>query len=160
MEDERFIIGRFDHYYDSVNNKSNVLLAIGVFVATAVAASIAVCKQYLEDTTWTYVWLYAILFVNTVSIVLILKALIPYIDSKGDSLIYFGSIAAMSEKDFQTRFNGQTDSARKEDLTNQIYELAKGLTQKFKWLRIAGLLFLLEALLLLPLIITVTNNLK
>jgi len=46
------------------------------------------------------------------------------------------------------------------DLRTQVHQLSSGLKSKFSLLRIAGILFLLQFILFIPLFILIINNLK
>lgn len=160
MEHERFIIERLDSYYDSVNNKGNVFLAVNVFALGGLFAGLPLCNTYINNCHWTYIWLSLMIFCNIASLLFTLRALIPYTRSYGNSLIFFGSIGLRKQADFLREFTAQDENAIRSDLHNQIYSLSIGLKQKFEWLSKAGWLFFVQAIILLPLFISVTNNLK
>lgn len=160
MEHKRFIIERFDHYYDSINNKANVLLAVSIFIIGGLFACLSGLSTYLKETYWAVCLLIGMLGLTVGSLIATLIALIPYTSKKGDSLIYFGNIRNLTRLEFIKNFEKQDEAGINVDLLGQIYELAGGLQKKFYYLRIASMFLLIEAFFLIPLILIVINNLK
>jgi hypothetical protein len=160
IEHCRFSISRYDGYYDSINNKANVFLAINIFLIGGLFASLALLPNYLNIYSGAAFWILIMLALNIASTLFTLIAIIPYSKTDGNSLVYFGDIAEMKPSTFLKKFSAQQESELCEDLKKQIFYLAKGLGKKFKNLRIAGQLLFIEAIILIPLIICVTKNLK
>lgn len=96
----------------------------------------------------------------SVSLFLTAWALMPFQRSHSSSLIYYGSIAKLSEKTFLKNVREQTDEDVIEDLEKQVYHLSHGLTAKFNRLRWATFALLGSYVILIFTIITLLTNLK
>lgn len=149
-EHGKFIIERFDHYYDSINNKGNFFLTINTFLIGVIVSGYTFLQEKLKLDN-TIQWLIAILaLLGLVSIVFTIWAILPYLKSgnrkKYKSLLFFGSISEYSEIEFIKAFNENTDEAIRQDISRQIYTLAKGLNKKFARLKVAGIFLILEFL--------------
>lgn len=162
MEKERlkFCINRFDHFYDNVNNKSNVLLGLGTFV---IGGLIAIYPYIVEhsncpDMIWPLVLIPGGLAFSALLIVII--AAIPYLSIEKSSLYYFNSIA---NKDFEVYSdeseNFETEEELK-DLKIQVHNLALGLRKKFKRLRIASIFYTIMFVSMVPLFLFILLNFK
>ena len=163
MEKDRllFCIGRFDHYYESVNNKGNVILALSTFL---VGGEITAYPFFVDNINFSIIIM--ILYVMTItvgllSIIMILFATIPYMNcSRKASLLFFSDIAKISGPAFNERSKSLTNADELVDLRSQTHDLAKGLRNKFIKLRIAGSLLILQLALLIPFIILTFRNLN
>ena len=162
MEKERlhFCIGRFDHYYDSVNSKSNVQLGLGIFVTGGLISLYPWMDQTVECTMFVHMLLGAEILLGLGVVLLTLMATTPYLSSPQQSPYFFGSIADITEKQFARRSLRMTNDEESEDLRSQVYALAKGLKSKFQKLRIVSWLLIVQFLLIVPLIIIAFINLK
>jgi len=162
MEKERlkFCIGRFDHYYDSVNTKSNVLLAFEVFITGGLVSLYPFLLGKVNCTICVHLILGALIALGLSAILIIKIATTPYLSPGSGSLFYFGSIANMSEHQFITRSEQMTDPEELTDLRKQTSALAKGLAGKFHKLRIASIMITIQFALFIPLIILILINLK
>lgn len=80
-EELKYVIGRYDHYFDSVNNKGNLYLSINTFILGGVIAG----YFSLEKTYHFGVGILAIfvftLTANMIAIVLTLLAIKPHFKS-------------------------------------------------------------------------------
>jgi len=96
MEKERleYTIGRLDHYFDSVNNKTAVYIAINTFITGGVITLITQIKETMAQHFWLLFVVGVILLLGIFSLIILALASIPYIspNTKIDSLYYFGSI--------------------------------------------------------------------
>lgn len=162
MEKERlrFCIGRFDQYYDSVNAKSNVQLALGIFVTGGLISLYPWMQQKVNCTLGVHLLLGAEILVGLTAVLLTLLATAPYLASRGTSLHYFGCIARLSERQFANQSQRMTDPEEIEDLRAQVSALAKGLRAKFVKLRIVSWLIIAQFILAIPFIVIVYVNLK
>lgn len=160
IEHLQFTISRFDHYYDSINNKGNLFLGVNIFLITGLFAAIAALPTYLKNEGAALFCIALMLSLNIVSLIYTLLSLQPYARTCGSSLVYFGDICQRDLATFQRDFNAQTDDQHMDDLTQQVYYLSRGLQKKFQSLSIAGTLFFVEAVILLPLFFSVIFNLK
>ena len=167
-EHSQFLIDRFDHYYDSVNNKGNFLLAFNTFICGTVIVSykgiIALVSSDSCSWYWLNILLICLLIFALISIAFILSAIYPYLKSGNKSpnsyhsLIFFGSISSLKEDEFINKFKSQTEDSIKEDLIRQIYQLANGLTEKYNKLKYAGYFIYFELGLLLPIFLILVHN--
>ncbi|WP_285011104.1 Pycsar system effector family protein [Pedobacter faecalis] len=162
MEKERlhFCIGRFDQYYDSVNSKSNVQLALGVFVTGGLISLYPWMQQKVDCTLYVHLLLGTEILIGLTAVLLTLMATTPYLASRGNSLHYFGSIAKMSGRKFAGQSQRMTATEEIEDLRTQVSALAKGLRAKFIKLRVVSWLIIAQFILAIPFIVIVYINLK
>jgi len=162
MEKERliFTITRFDNYYNGINNKCAVFLALSTFlVGGLVTAYPAILK--IADCGWCiHVLMAGLIGLGVAIMIVVIRASTPYLDSHKVSLYYFGSIAGMKVSDFKHRSAEEKEDAELADLRSQVHDLACGLKMKFNRLKIAGWLFTIQFVLFIPLLITLIINLK
>jgi hypothetical protein len=162
-EHAKFIIERYDHYYDTVNNKGAFYIALNTFLlgglfAGFIALNDTVSKPY-------YLWLLLVIFAicNLLSSVITILAIHPYVDTTKrptkKSLMFFGSVSIYQRENFVDAFRDQDDERTIKDATTQVWFLARGLTVKFRRLKIAGYLIIAQFIILIPVIYCVTKNL-
>jgi hypothetical protein len=156
----KFCIGRYDHYYDSVNNKSNVYLTLNLFIVGGLVASYT---SILEKVN--YYWVIPALLIGSmvlglVNLLIIILASRPYLTDESDSLLFFQSVDSMGEQDFKNKSKDETEDEELEDLRTQTCKLASGLKSKFKKLYMVGNLFAIQIVSFIPLIILLIKNLK
>jgi hypothetical protein len=162
MEKERlkFCINRFDHFYDNVNNKSNVLLGLGTFVIGGLTAIYPYLSEHSNcpEMIWILILIPGGIAFSALLVVII--ASIPYLSKEKSSLYYFNSIAT---KDFEA-FSGESKNFETEeemtDLKIQVHNLALGLRKKFKRLRIASILYTVMFLSMIPFFLFILLNFK
>jgi hypothetical protein len=163
MEKDRllFCIGRFDQYYDSVNNKGNVILALSTFL---VGSEIAAYPFFLENrilSVYAFILYGLTIMAGFSAIIMILRASIPYTSCEHkSSLWFFRDIANLSSSGFNERSKTLTDDEELMDLRTQTHDLAIGLKKKFYRLKIAGNLLIVQLSLLVPFFTIVYKNLK
>ncbi len=162
MEKERlkFCIERFDHYYDSVNNKSNVILALEIFTVGGLVSLYPFLLDKVNCTLCVYLLLGSLISLGLAAILITKVATTPYLASSSSSLHYFGGIATLDTQQFATLSSQMSDSDELTDLRNQTSALAKGLNGKFIKLRLASILITIQFALFIPLIIMLLINLK
>ena len=165
LEHMKFLIGRFDHYYDSVNNKGSFYIGINTFILGGICVGFSNYCKNVQFGMCTYVVTIVLLITCFTSIFYTLSAMTPFLkisfgSNTDDSLISFGGIAKFEEVDFHSRFKDQTDNKIIEDYQNQIYTLSKGLNDKYKWLQQAGFFLTIEFITLIPLLSLLIYNLK
>jgi len=159
MEKERlkFSIERFDHYYDSVNNKSNIILG---FCTLFFGALIAIHPKIITipGINNTIMVNYAILIsLSYTSMVLLIITSIPYLNSNGKSVHFFQSITSMGKSTFMEKSEKMNELDELKDLRKQVYHLASGLTKKFKRLKIALTILVIQLIFSIPFIILIIN---
>lgn len=139
-EELKFNISRYDHYYDSINNKGNVYLTINIFILGGVISSCYILLPSQEFNICTYLFLVLTIFFNICSSIFTLKAIKPHLSESNPnptSLIFFNDVAEYSTKNHQKLWNDLSAFNWYKDLTNQNQLLAKGLKLKFNNLAIA-----------------------
>jgi len=139
LEELKFAIGRFDHYYDSVNNKGNLYLAVNTFVLGSVIAGYASLNSQFHFSNWILSLLIAVLAANLFSVAYTLAAIKPFLKKKhgSRSMIYFGDVHNASEVTVGDFWKNLTAEKLKEDFLSQYKILAGGLDRKFRWLKTA-----------------------
>ncbi|WP_372935032.1 Pycsar system effector family protein, partial [Mariniphaga sediminis] len=162
MEKERlkFCIERFDHYYDSINNKSAVFLGLGTFVIGGLIAIYPYLNDHVQFSNLIWFFLLMSIVLAFAAILVLITASTPYLSKGEKSMYYFNSIA---EKEANVFINESKNFSEKEELPDlriQAHCLAMGLRRKFKRLRIAAILFTLMFLSMLPLFILILLNFK
>lgn len=162
MEKERlqFCINRFDHYYDSVNSKGSVFLALGTFITGGLVAAYPYFLEKVDCTVWIHVLMSLLILLGLSKMIVVILASTPHLSKDSNSLFYFRSIDAMSKESFNQQSINYNEEAELADLRDQVLGLAAGLTGKFEKLKIAGHLFTIQFVLLIPLIILVIINTK
>lgn len=162
MEKERleFNIQRFDTYYDSVNNKCAVFLALSTFIVGGLATAYSSIINAVDCGLYIHLLLSLVIGIGVVIMLIVIRASTPFLDSKKKSLLYFGSIARMDRENFISKSKASSEQDDLSDLRNQVYDLAAGLRLKFLRLRWAGWLFTGQFILFIPLLIILINNLK
>jgi hypothetical protein len=164
-EHAKFIIERFDHYYDGVNNKGTFYIGLNTFIFGGI------CVGYLslhdKVTTDFFLWLIfaALVICNALSIFFTLIALMPFLKDNHNnqelpSMVYFGGIARHEVPYFKEKFNNADDTSMLDDLVQQAHCLAKGLDGKYKKLKRAGRFVVVQFLIMLPLLLFIIKNLK
>ena len=163
MEKERlhFCIGRYDHYYDSINNKSSVFLGLSTFIVGGLVAGFFALPDFTDCTPWICILMTLLILLGIFIMIIVVLASTPFLGKGNTSLLYFGSISCHSHDDFcqksQTPGTGYDELA---DLRTQVHQLASGLSSKFYKLKIAGILFAVQFTLFIPLFLLIINNLK
>lgn len=163
MEKERlkYCIDRFDHYYDSVNNKSSVFLGLSTFIVGGFVAGYFLVDQYVDCGFWAHMLMIVLIGLGVATMIIVVTAATPFFGKDGDSIYFFGSISCMEIGGFCTKSEAMIDAdAELKDLRYQVHQLACGLKGKFKKLKIAGVLFTIQFCLFLPLFIIIICNLK
>jgi hypothetical protein len=163
MEKERlqFCIDRFDHYYDSINNKGAVFLALSTFIIGGLVAAYPSLLSSVNCILLIHLLMFGAIGIGLVTMILLVRALTPFTDSvDSDSLFYFGSISSQREIIFHERSRNLTVEEELSDLRTQVRDLSIGLRNKFKILHLVGVLFTVQFILFVPLIISIIINLK
>lgn len=165
----KFILQRYDGYYNSVNTKGNYLLGFSTFLCGAIFASYKglvtiLGPQSLRSIHALNILIIILLVLCLVSIMLICFAIIPYLRSgnsskdKYHSLLYFGSVSEFKEEEYASKIKGCSDIEFLEDMGKQICVLAKGLKKKYNLLFWAGWLVPLKVLIILSILIIVISG--
>lgn len=163
MEKERlkFCIERFDSYYDSVNNKSSVFLAVSIFIVGGLVASYPSILNLVNCGLCVHLIMISAIGLGLATMIIVIMASTPFLTNDSDSLYYFGSIACLTQDQFCVKSGPNfTDEDELSDLRNQVHQLSRGLKMKFTRLTIVGMLFTIQFYLFIPLILIIAFNLK
>jgi len=146
---------RFDHYYGSINNKLSLFLAICTFVLGSTITGFY--SIYNQGATNTLELLFFIFSTTTGGVALCTLILVatPYFSKPGKSLYFYQDIPSISKNDFFRTSRQRTQADELEDLREQVYSLAQGLSYKFKRLRQIKYLLVLHVMFTLILFITI-----
>ncbi len=161
MEKDRLIytISRFDHYFESVNNKTAVYIAINTFVLGGMLAGYTSVNEYIKEYAGIFnIILCVILGLGLIALITLVFASIPYFSKKPNSLFYFGTIDSLSKDDFIEQSKKYDSKDELKDLRNQVHTLSKGLNKKFERLKLSGRLLVFQFIGLVPLIIIFLIN--
>lgn len=143
-ENLKFILERFDHYIESVQSKSNLYIALNSLIITGSIAILTTTD--LQKFNCTLLALLIIIVLESiVSIIITLIALIPHLKtSQTKSVLFFNDVSSEKENDYCEKMNQISNEKFDKDVTIQIHNVAKGLTVKYKKLKWAGLLLILQ----------------
>jgi hypothetical protein len=164
MESEKerlkFCIGRYDHYYDSVNNKSNVYLTLSVFVFGGLLGLYPTILEKTDSNLWVNILMLVVMVIGLTAMLITILSSRPYLTNETDSLLFFQSVSNMGQTEFELQSSTVTEDHEMKDLRVQTFQLASGLKAKFKKLRVVASLFAIQFALFIPLITLILNNLK
>ena len=126
---------RYDHYYDSINNKSNLFLTLNTFLLGGIITGYYSIKETLVGRCDILFFVWAALICCLLSIGYTLWAIIPYLNKRADSVngsaLSFGNVSNISITSFKKMYEEMTEHKRYEDYVLQVYLLALGLQKKF-----------------------------
>jgi len=156
---------RFDKYFDSVNSKGTLYLAINTFFIGAVMTNIDKLSTMFEMTEEVITFIILFLSLCLASTVFVLLAINPFLNSgtkngSPSSIFFYGSIAKYEKEVFIRRLQGITEEELSNDVGSQIYCLAEGLCYKYSKLKWAGWCILFEFIMIVPITILLTIHLK
>jgi hypothetical protein len=169
MEDKyehiKFAIERFDHYYDTINSKGSFYVGLNSFIFGGVCVGYTSLVDKLNTNFWIWFLLILLIASSWISIYFTLSAIQPYqkdshANDQNPSLLFFGGIARHELSFFIEKFNAQTTEEISTDAAKQLHSLAKGLDKKFKRLRFAGILLMIQFSVMVPLFFLIIQNLK
>lgn len=163
MEKDRlkFCIERFDHYYDSVNNKSSVFLAMSTFIVGGLVAGYPSVLTLVNCGILVHLLMVGCIGLGLAIMIMVIIASTPFLKEGESSVHFFGSISKMDKEDYCKKSSLlNLEEEELIDLRIQVHQLACGLTNKFNKLKWAGRLFTIQFFLFIPLIILIIFNLK
>jgi len=141
IETLKHTIDRYDSFYDCVNNKGNLYLALNTFLLGGMVAGYYAIKECVEGRSSVLFFVWIGLALCLFSIGFTLWAIIPYItkqaDSVNGSVLFFGNVSNLSFTSFKKMYEDMTDEKTYEDYLQQVHLLALGLQNKFRRLQIA-----------------------
>jgi len=149
LEEAKFIIGRYDHYFESINNKCNLYLAINTLIIGAVMTGFPVLdKQKHFEGIMTYLPV-AILLLSLIAILITLFITNPFLKNGSSSVLFFGEVSKSKRSDYVEIIKNISEGDITEDFIIQIHELARGLVSKFRKLRAVTVLLGFELALII-----------
>ena len=162
MEKDRlkYTINRFDHYFDSVNNKSAVYIAINTFITGGNIVILTQTNIVKDLIILGQVTVWILLLTGIVNLIILSIASIPFFSTKPKSIYYFGAISKMTQSEFNKTSKNYTEKEELKDLRSQTFVLSQGLTKKFTKLKLAGILLVTQFFMLLLIFMTILINLK
>ncbi len=156
----KYSIGRFDHYYDSVNNKCTVFLAVSTFIEGILITAYPKILESVSCGIFLKFLMTLLLVFGLATMLIVIWASTPYLTSHKKSLLYFGDIATRNYFEFERHSKEETEEGALSDLRIQSYDLSIGLMKKFKMLKIAGRIMGIQFLLFIPLMIFLLYHLN
>lgn len=160
-EKERLLISinRYDHYFESVNNKTAVYIAINTFILTAtISGYFAIEETIICLSNLFNILVVLLLTVGITSVAILIIASIPYFSQHSESIYYFGGIASKTIDEFIICSSKMSKKEEMNDLRNQTHTLAKGLRTKFIRLKLSGWLLFTQLMILIPIITIILIN--
>lgn len=141
IEALKHTMDRYDHYYDSINNKGSLFLSLNTFLLGGVITGYYSIKDTLEGRCDIIFFVWIALISSILSIVLTLMAIIPYLNKQADSIngsaMNFGNVSNLSFQSFKKMYDDMTEERQYHDCLQQVHLLAKGLQRKFNRLQSA-----------------------
>lgn len=161
----RFMIQRFDHYYDSVNNKGAFYIGLNTFIFGGLCVGYLNLCDKITPSYGFWALFCGIALFNALSIFLTVSAIMPFLtdnrnDNKTPSLIFFGGIAKHELSYFKEKFHNAETQTVLDDLVEQVHCLATGLSSKYKNLKNASHFIVAQFFLMFPLFYLIIKNLK
>lgn len=154
-----FNVCRFDHYYDSINNKIAVYITINTFLLGGVAGMYLTINEkilyFRQEYEFLIIW---VSILGLLTILALIYSSLPYLSHKSSSLYYFGTIASNTLERYVERSKKNEEAEDVEDLREQVYYLSKGLVKKYKIIRWAGCSMLSQIMILIGIAIIIFNN--
>jgi predicted membrane channel-forming protein YqfA (hemolysin III family) len=162
-EHVKFIIERFDHYYDTVNNKGSFYIGLNTFILGGICAGYISIENKIEHSLCLWILLSTIFVLSITAIFYTINAISPYVkDNENNedtpSLIFFGGITRYNLNAFLEKIKSETIEETNEDMFRQAHCLANGLNAKFRKLRIVSYLLLVQFIVIPLLCIYILKN--
>jgi hypothetical protein len=159
IDELKFVIERFDHYYDSVNNKGNLYLTLNTFILAGIVGGFASLNTTNHFSHWVAaVFLTPTLLFSLLSFLYTLRAITPFTGklttgSNAPSLLFFNDVCDQLNVNWSHRWSSLTEQEWFSDLQSQAQSLAKGLKCKFSRLRKASIFIGLQIIFILLFVI-------
>jgi len=140
IETLKHTMDRYDLYYDSVNNKGNLYLALNTFLFGGMITGYYAIEESVKAKCLILSFVWIGLICCLLSIGLTLWAINPYIkkpSTTNRSVLFFGSVSKLSFPSFKKMYDEMTEDKRYEDYLQQVHILASGLQNKYHRLQVA-----------------------
>lgn len=94
----KFLIDRFDHYFEAINNKAAFLVALNTFLLSGVGITYTHYRHQIITLPYIVFLIIIIVVCSTASMLFTILALRPYtkdnhVNDELNSLIFYGGIA-------------------------------------------------------------------
>lgn len=143
------VIGRFDHYINSTNTKASIIIAWNGILIGAILLKFDDVLRLYQGAKWSValasVLLSLIGICGLASIFIVFSVVFPFLEKtsqtptgrvlQSESMIFFGSVAAMGKDTYTARVKECTSSEILSDISDQAVILAIGLREKMERLR-------------------------
>lgn len=164
-EHAKFIIGRFDYYLNIVNTKGTFYVGLNTFLLGGLFTGIMAVYKQIDHPLLLWLLLGGFVLCSLVSIICTIIAINPFLrsgnsSSPNRSLVFFGSVNEFDKAAHASAFVAQDDEAKTQDCISQSWILARGMVPKYKRLSVAGILLIVQFLLLPLVILCITQNFK
>ncbi len=164
-EHAKFLIERFDHYFDAVNNKGAFYIGLNTFIFGGICIGYLSLHSQVETNIIFWGLFTGFVVSNLLSVFYTIMALMPFLkdnhtNEQKSSLIYFGSIGKHQLSYFKEKYHEATETSVLEDLIEQSHCLATGLRRKYHSLKRAGWFVFFQFIIMLPLLFFIVKNLK
>ena len=140
IETLQHTMDRYDHYFNSVNNKGSLYLALNTFLLGGIVTGFYSIKGSISERCDSSLFAYAGLICCLLSIGFTLWAIFPYFSKHNpgnDFVLYFENVSNYSLNIFKKMYDEMTEDSLYEDYLRQVHLLAIGLHQKFYRLQVA-----------------------
>lgn len=154
-----FNINRFDHYFDTINNKLAVYIAINTFILGGLVGTYFTINSKI--TTYKIgidFFIISDVLIGLFTIAVLIYASVPFLDYNSSSLYYFGTIAQNTFEEYRKKTKDSDEKKDLKDLREQVYFLSKGLKKKFTILKWTGFSMLFQVIVLVLITILIFNN--
>lgn len=136
------IIARYDTYINSTNAKASLIIAWnGVVIGAVLLKFDSIVKMYESLSCGSLIakiFITLIGLCSVISNILVFRVVFPFLKatrekkSKRKSLIFFGSVASMGNKEYIEKFKTISEEDFLDDITEQAAVIAEGLNIKMK----------------------------
>lgn len=149
LDNQKFIMSRFDNYIESSQNKSNLYLALNTLVLGGVITLVSTLN-ISEINQWLLALMCLISLLSVIGILITLSVINPYLKSstKKKSLFFFKDVAEESSEDYLATILEISEGKLAEDIANQNHGLANALKGKYIKLCTVGWIVAIEFVLL------------
>ena len=139
-------IDRYDHYYDSINNKGNLFLTLNTFLVGGIITGYYNIKDlFKNDCMMLFLVIVSLIFCLS-SIIYTIYAILPYLNNKAGningSLLFFGNVSNLSLANFKKMYDNLDERKAYDDFVEQAHLLSIGLEKKFQKLKTATYLLM------------------
>ena len=129
-ENLKFILGRYDHYIESVQSKSSLYITLNTFILTGFFTLFAGFSNRMN--VFLIAFLIAIILISVISLVYTLIALIPRTKRTAqDSIIFFGDVADKNQPNqYYELIKDMDEETFTKNLAQQVQQVAQIVCKK------------------------------